>query len=344
MFGELVCGPPGSGKTTYCEGKRQFLSVYDPHRPVVILNLDPANEDIFPYPCDVDVRDVVCHERVMEREALGPNGSYLFCATILENHIDWILSEITSSIQRRTAEVAAALVSSISASRSGSSSSVQSPSFSSCVRPSYIIVDCPGQVEFYLNSSFMHNFVRALQKRQRATICTIHLVDSVIATRDVPTYVAACLLAITTMIEHELPHLNVLTKWDTVQPEDVEDPFFGSSEDSPFFRPGELSPQLLDGLWRRQIQRHRRDVRAAQYHVTGKEPAPVLDKEDQQADEALMHVDLSKNAGRIYHYTKALLDVVNDYNMLNFTPLSVQSQELMVALTQKIDNAIGLLT
>lgn len=338
IFGELVCGPPGSGKTTYCEGKRQFLSVYDPYRPTVMLNLDPANEDNFPYPCDVDVRDVVCHERVMEGESLGPNGSYLFCASILEEHMDWIMQEIHSAIQRRTAEVAP------TPSAERGPSFVHRTSSCRCTRPPYIIVDCPGQVEFYINSPFMRNFVWALQKRLRATICTIHLVDSAIATRDVPTYVAACLLAITTMIEHEQPHLNVLTKWDTVQPEDVEGSFTGDCEDCPFFNPGELSGQSLEGLWRRQIQRRRKDFRAAQYHLTGSEPTPVLDSEDKKADEALMHVDLPKYAGRIYHYTTTLLEVVNDYNMLNFCPLTVQSQELMLSLTQKIDNAIGLLT
>lgn len=342
MFGELVCGPPGSGKTTYCEGKRQFLAVRDPSRPTVILNLDPANEDNFPYPCDVDVRDVVCHENVMEGESLGPNGSYLFCATILENHLDWIINEISCAVQRRTAEIAAALVAPPSSSESGPSSFLQGSSSGRSPGPPYLIVDCPGQVEFYLHSSFMHSFLKSLQKRLRATVCTIHLVDAGIATRDVPTYVAACLLAVTTMIEHEQPHLNVLTKWDTVVPEDVENPFTGDWSDSPFFNPSELSGNSLEGLWRRQIQRRRRDLRAAQYHVTGKEPTPLLDDEDKECDAALMHVDLAKHAGRIYHYTTALLEVVNDYNLLNFAPLSVESQELMLSLTQKIDNAIGL--
>ena len=72
MFAELVCGPPGSGKSTYCEGKRQFLSVYDPCRPVVIFNLDPANDGIFPYPCDINICDLVSHKETMEQTKLGP--------------------------------------------------------------------------------------------------------------------------------------------------------------------------------------------------------------------------------------------------------------------------------
>lgn len=83
MFGELVCGPPGSGKTTYCEGKRQFLSVYDPTRPVTLLNLDPANEGVFPYPCDVDIREVVNYTAIMQDAKLGPNGAYLYCMSVM---------------------------------------------------------------------------------------------------------------------------------------------------------------------------------------------------------------------------------------------------------------------
>jgi len=28
MFGQLVIGPPGSGKTTYCAGMKQFLTSF----------------------------------------------------------------------------------------------------------------------------------------------------------------------------------------------------------------------------------------------------------------------------------------------------------------------------
>lgn len=60
-FGQLVVGPPGNliniiieisniymntgcGKTTYCDGMSQFLRGIE--RPVSIINLDPANDNI----------------------------------------------------------------------------------------------------------------------------------------------------------------------------------------------------------------------------------------------------------------------------------------------------------
>ena len=70
-FGQLVIGPPGAGKTTYCNGMQQYLGLLG--RKVAVVNLDPAN-DVLPYDCAVDVRDLVSLEEVQEETGLGPNG------------------------------------------------------------------------------------------------------------------------------------------------------------------------------------------------------------------------------------------------------------------------------
>lgn len=326
MFGELVCGPPGSGKTTYCEGKRQFLSVYDPARPVIVLNLDPANEEVFPYPCDIDIRDIACHEKVMEGEVLGPNGTYLMCAAILEDNLDWILNEIEVAVRRREGEVAAATAATYQAKGS------------STWRPPYLLVDCPGQVEFYINSSFMHRLLSALQKKLHCNLCTVHLVDAAVATRDLATYVSTCLLAVTTMVDHELPHINVLTKWDTVILEELET----EAGDCPYLNTSELLEDHFDRIWRKNLRARQRDHRNAQYFVTGHQKTAELDAEDRKSDQAIETLDLEKSGGRVYRYSKALLDVVAGYGIVGFVPLNVQSQEHMLTLTQQIDNAIGL--
>ena len=56
IFGQIVIGPPGSGKTTYCEGMSQFLKSLG--RDVAIVNLDPANEHV-PYTADIDIADLI---------------------------------------------------------------------------------------------------------------------------------------------------------------------------------------------------------------------------------------------------------------------------------------------
>lgn len=74
-FAQIVLGPPGSGKTTYCNGMQQFLQAN--RRDVAVVNMDPANEQL-PYVADVDVAEMICLENVMEELDLGPNGGACF--------------------------------------------------------------------------------------------------------------------------------------------------------------------------------------------------------------------------------------------------------------------------
>lgn len=55
-FGQAVVGPPGAGKTTYCQGVAAFLRSRG--RACAVINLDPAN-DALPYAADVDVAELV---------------------------------------------------------------------------------------------------------------------------------------------------------------------------------------------------------------------------------------------------------------------------------------------
>ncbi|RNF09467.1 cytoplasmic protein [Trypanosoma rangeli] len=323
MFGELVCGPPGSGKTTYCEGKRQFLSVYDPTRPVVLLNLDPANEDVFPYPCDVDVRELVSHARVMEEEGLGPNGCYVFCATVMERNMDWICRKIEEAVERRLHDIASTVTSHAA---SGGLSSTRAP---------YLVVDCPGQVEFYVGSSVMHTLFRMLAKQLSCSLCTVHLVDAAVSTRDVATYVSSCLLSITTMIDHELPHVNVMSKWDMLSVEEAE-------EGETFLRASHFMAEDFDRLWKQQLRRRRREHRRAQMYPTASTAKSCVDPKRSERDDAEVEaIDLQRDGGRLYHYSKTVMDVVDGYGLVGFQPLDVQSQDMMLRLTQQIDEALG---
>ena len=75
-FAQLVIGPPGSGKTTYCNAMKEFLD--GAGRKTVIVNLDPANEFI-PYECAINISELVALEDVMDALELGPNGGACLC-------------------------------------------------------------------------------------------------------------------------------------------------------------------------------------------------------------------------------------------------------------------------
>jgi GTPase SAR1 family protein len=86
-FAQLVIGPPGAGKSTYCNGMHQFLGAIG--RQCSIVNLDPANDNMS-YPCALDVRDLVKLEEIMEEDKLGPNGGVLYALEELEHNFDWL--------------------------------------------------------------------------------------------------------------------------------------------------------------------------------------------------------------------------------------------------------------
>ena len=86
-FAQLVVGPPGSGKSTYCNGMQQFMGAI--HRKCSVVNLDPANDDTS-YPAALDVRDLVTLDEIMEVEELGPNGGVLYALEELEHNFEWL--------------------------------------------------------------------------------------------------------------------------------------------------------------------------------------------------------------------------------------------------------------
>lgn len=90
-FGQLVIGPPGSGKTTYCNGMQQFLKAIG--RECCVINLDPANEFI-PYECDINLSDLITVKDVMTNLTLGPNGALLYCMEYLESNIHWLIEKL----------------------------------------------------------------------------------------------------------------------------------------------------------------------------------------------------------------------------------------------------------
>ena len=91
VFGQVVIGPPGSGKSTYCEGMRQYLTSLG--RKVAVANLDPAN-DMLPYPAAFDVRELISLEGAARVCELGPNGALVYCLEYLSENIDWLLEQL----------------------------------------------------------------------------------------------------------------------------------------------------------------------------------------------------------------------------------------------------------
>ncbi len=124
-YAQLVIGPPGSGKTTYCQAMKAFLSSLG--RKVAIVNLDPAN-DSPPYECQVDISELISLEEVMDRLSLGPNGSLVYCMEFLEKNLAWLHTQVQK------------------------------------FKGQYFLFDCPGQVELFTHHKSVKNIAAQLQK------------------------------------------------------------------------------------------------------------------------------------------------------------------------------------
>lgn len=94
LFGQLVIGPPGSGKTTYCHKMNELFK--ELNRKACVINLDPANENM-EYKPEIDIQQLINVEDVMSHLNLGPNGALMYCMEFLETNFDWLLSQIKNS-------------------------------------------------------------------------------------------------------------------------------------------------------------------------------------------------------------------------------------------------------
>ena len=138
MFGQFIIGPPGSGKSTFCNGMQQFLTCFE--RKVAVVNLDPAN-DAVPYDCALDVSELIRLEDAMEEFNLGPNGGLIYCIEYLVQNLEWLKTKLKALGNR------------------------------------YFLFDCPGQVELYTHHTGMRTLVHSLQQ-WGSQLCVVHLVDS----------------------------------------------------------------------------------------------------------------------------------------------------------------------
>ncbi len=81
MIGSLfVTGPAGTGKSTFCGAFKDWLIQND--YDVIIVNLDPGAEYL-PYQPDIDVREMISLNDIMNQYSLGPNGAQIVASDLI---------------------------------------------------------------------------------------------------------------------------------------------------------------------------------------------------------------------------------------------------------------------
>ena len=173
-------GPAGAGKTTFCTAMIQHLQ--HSRRSCFYVNLDPAASD-FAYTPDLDIRDLITLEDVMEEMSLGPNGGLIYCFEFLLQNLDFLAQAIDPLSEEYL-----------------------------------ILFDLPGQIELYTHIPLLPELVRYLSRMGPLNInlCAAYLLEATFVV-DKAKFFAGTLSAMSAMILIELPHVNILTKMDLVK-------------------------------------------------------------------------------------------------------------------------------
>eukprot|EP00752_Nemacystus_decipiens_P007325 g6554.t1 len=321
-FGQVVVGPPGSGKTTYCLGMCQYLKAIG--RDAAVINLDPANHgEGLPYTAAVDIQELVSVEGVMEQFNLGPNGAMLYCLEYLEKNVDWLMEKLDGLTQK------------------------------------YLIFDFPGQVELFTHCFCVQNVVQRLQKED-VRLAAVHLVDAYHCGNP-SLFISAALLSLMVMLRLELPHINVLSKVDLIEqmgplPFNLE--FFTECQDMrqllAYLDAPPDTDEALHGAGDDGEHDHQSRDRSG-----GREAGPEggSDRQDGVEADATGRVGCGGGGGaagggdgggrrrrrneRFHKLTEEICDVVDSYGLVCFYPLNIQDAETVGRVLSQIDKCNG---
>lgn len=311
IYGQVVVGPPGSGKTTFCDGMQQYTRLLG--RDTWVINLDPANErihkqgeaqqrqqhrqesgekeeQVLPYETLLDVcQEVVNLTSVMEQTGLGPNGGVVYCMEYIEEHAD----DIIKTIEKRAGEKA------------------------------YLIFDLPGQIELFTHSTCVQSMLQRLVKALDLRLTAVQLIDAQYCS-DASKFLSAALLGTTTMLRLELPTVNVLSKVDLLS--NYGQLNFNLEYYTDCYDLERLVPFTDQSNLDTETLQEEEEADLAE------------DMEYQHARKKRQASNLSRKFTQLY---SGLAEVIGDFGLLHFIPLDVSNAASVGRVLAQIDKANG---
>ncbi|KPV62453.1 MAG: CobQ/CobB/MinD/ParA nucleotide binding domain protein [Candidatus Bathyarchaeota archaeon BA1] len=176
MFIVFIIGTAGSGKSLLTAAFADWLRIGKQN--VITMNLDPGALTL-PYTPDVDVRNYISVEDIMERYGLGPNGALVMAADLIAEETESLGKEIED------------------------------------LKSDIVIVDTPGQMELFAFRASGPYIASELTKEPKAIV---YLFDSVFSA-DPLNYVSNLFLSAAVYNRFLVPQVHVLSKCDLLSPE-----------------------------------------------------------------------------------------------------------------------------
>ncbi|MFN3622241.1 MAG: ATP/GTP-binding protein, partial [Nitrososphaerales archaeon] len=91
MYAIFVVGTAGSGKSLLSLNLAEWYKTKGAHS--ITVNLDPGALSL-PYEPDVDVRQYIDLQQVMENYGLGPNGAMIFSCDLIATKLSELQDEV----------------------------------------------------------------------------------------------------------------------------------------------------------------------------------------------------------------------------------------------------------
>lgn len=170
----IVIGMAGSGKTTFMQRLNSHL--HSKKTPPYVINLDPAVLKV-PYGVNVDIRDSVNYQKVMNHYNLGPNGAIVTSLNLFSTKID----QIVALIDKRANDY------------------------------KHVIIDTPGQIEVFVWSASGAIITQALASSYPTIM--VYVIDTP-RTSSPSTFMSNMLYACSILYKTKLPMIIVFNKCD----------------------------------------------------------------------------------------------------------------------------------
>lgn len=180
MYVAFMIGTAGSGKSLLTKTYADWLQGRKEY--VVTVNLDPGAV-ILPYTPDIDVRNRIVVDDLMERYGLGPNGALVMAADLIANEIGKIREEIEA------------------------------------LKPDYVLVDTPGQMELFAFRVSGPLIVSELTEDPKVLV---YLFDAAFSSNPL-NYVSNLFLATAVNLRFLLPQVYTLSKTDLLPSEKIDE-------------------------------------------------------------------------------------------------------------------------
>lgn len=179
MFVIFIIGTAGSGKSMLTVTFSEWLKIAK--QDVAIVNLDPGVLTL-PYSPDVDVRNYVNIEELMEKYGLGPNGALIMAADLIAEEIEQISKEVEE------------------------------------LKSDIVLVDTAGQMELFAFRASGPYIASELTKEPKVIT---YLFDSVFSVNPL-NYVSNLFLSAAVYNRFLLPQIHLLSKCDLLPNEEVD--------------------------------------------------------------------------------------------------------------------------